>query len=128
MAAVLIADDDALVRVTLRMALQRRGHQVTEASEGGEVVALLRERRFDLCVMDLDMPGDRVEQRLAAAAAVEPAPAVLILSGFDVSDPAQPGTSSQPLRVLHRRKPIDLAGLDEALGELGIPVSAVESR
>jgi CheY-like chemotaxis protein len=127
-AAVLIADDDALVRMTLRMALQRRGHEVTEASDGGEVVELIRERRFDVCVMDLDMPGDRVEQRLAAAAESEPAPAVLILTGFDVSEAADVGASLRPLRVLHRRKPIDLAGLDEALEELGISVPSAESR
>jgi DNA-binding NarL/FixJ family response regulator len=126
-AAVLIADDDALVRMTLRIALQRRGHQVTEASDGDEVVALVGESIFDLCIMDLDMPGGRIEKRLAAIAESDPAPAVLILSGFDVAGDASPVPGGGP-RVLRRRKPIDLAGLDEALAQLDIPVAAADAR
>ena len=40
MAHVLIADDDPHIREVVRFALERDGHRVTEAGDGGEALAL----------------------------------------------------------------------------------------
>ena len=59
MIRVLLADDQALVRAGLRGLLdQADGIEVVgEASNGGEAVALARQLRPDVVLMDLRMPG-----------------------------------------------------------------------
>jgi two-component system OmpR family response regulator len=57
MASVLIIDDDLPIRALLRTLVKRAGHQSWEARNGREALQLLRERDFDLCFVDLMMPG-----------------------------------------------------------------------
>jgi len=55
---VLIADDHALFRDSLRTLLEARGVEVVgEAETGKEAVELARELRPDVVLMDLKMPG-----------------------------------------------------------------------
>jgi CheY-like chemotaxis protein len=54
---VLVVDDDAGTRGILNRVLVREfGCEVAEASHGGEALALLERRTFDLIVLDLQMP------------------------------------------------------------------------
>jgi DNA-binding NarL/FixJ family response regulator len=54
---ILIADDHSLVRDGLRSLLQAEGHEVVgEARNGHEAVALARELKPDVVLMDLQMP------------------------------------------------------------------------
>lgn len=59
---VLIFEDNASIRELLTFFFQRRGFAVVFAEDGTDAVALARERKPDLIVMDLIMPGkDGVE-------------------------------------------------------------------
>jgi len=55
--AVLIVDDDAGVRQVLRIYLERDGHRVTDAADGTAALALAADRRFDLVLLDIMLPG-----------------------------------------------------------------------
>jgi len=56
---VLIADDHPATRAGVRMALERGGCDVcAEASNAGDAVRDAMLERPDVCVIDLDMPGD----------------------------------------------------------------------
>ncbi len=86
MARVLIADDHEVIRMATRMMLENAGHQVVgEASNGVEVVSLVRTLAPDLIILDMDMPqldGFAVLQRLHA----EPKAAkIIVFSGLDAS-------------------------------------------
>jgi AmiR/NasT family two-component response regulator len=55
---VLIAEDEALIRMDLREMLVEEGHEVVgEARDGAEAVELARETRPDVVFMDVKMPG-----------------------------------------------------------------------
>jgi DNA-binding NarL/FixJ family response regulator len=85
---VVLADDHYLIRGGLRGLLQATGdiEVVGEAGDGGTAVALARELRPDVVVMDVRMPGmDGIEA--TALLAREPAPPrLLVLSTFDLDE------------------------------------------
>mgnify|MGYP000374450983 CR=1 FL=1 len=83
--AVLVADDEALVREALASALRERGLEVVEAWDGAMVVDLVGQdpRRFALVVLDIVMPrmgGREAYQRLRELAPTLP---VLVCTGYE---------------------------------------------
>ena len=79
---MVIAEDEALIRLDLKETLEEEGYQVVgETGRGEEVLPLVRERRPDLAILDIKMPG---EDGLSAAAAItaERLAAVVILTAF----------------------------------------------
>ncbi|MFI6477696.1 response regulator [Nonomuraea sp. NPDC050663] len=85
---VVIADDQAMVRVGLRMVVDNEPDMtvVGEASDGLEAVSLVRRTRPDIVLMDITMP--RLDGISAAAQILdEPgAPRVIILTTFDTDE------------------------------------------
>lgn len=56
MANVLAVDDSVSLRKLLAATLQQAGHQVTEASNGTEALAVAKQHSFNLVISDLNMP------------------------------------------------------------------------
>lgn len=54
---ILVADDEAEIRDVLRLYLEKDGYEITEAADGLEALRLLKEKHFDLAVLDIMMPG-----------------------------------------------------------------------
>ena len=107
---VLVADDDALVRSVLRMALASRGHTVVESSDVEETRRAAQSHGLHLAVLDVNMPGGSVHDAVAALRAAHAHLPVLVLSG-DLSAPD--GLESADCEFA--RKPIDL---DDFLGRV----------
>ena len=79
---VVIAEDEAIIRMDLRETLEEEGYEVVgETGRGDEVVALVRTLQPDLAVLDVKMPG---ADGLSAAATLtkEKLCAVLMLTAF----------------------------------------------
>src|SRR2546426_723231 len=57
MARIILIDDEDAVRRTVRLALERAGHQVLEASDGEAGLKLLAQSGADLVITDIFMPG-----------------------------------------------------------------------
>ena len=57
MARVLVVDDDAGIRTSALMALQKAGHRTFEASDAESALQTLRQHRVDVVVSDIYMPG-----------------------------------------------------------------------
>lgn len=58
MTHLLVVDDHRSIREPLAAYLRRQGFEVTTASDGPSTRARLLERRFDLVVLDLMLPGE----------------------------------------------------------------------
>ncbi|MGZ4140255.1 MAG: ANTAR domain-containing response regulator [Actinomycetota bacterium] len=78
---VLIAEDDAIIRMDLKEMLEEEEYVVLEAADGARAVELAREARPDLVILDIKMP---VMDGLAAAQKIseERIAPVLILTAY----------------------------------------------
>lgn len=85
---LLIADDHALFRDSLRSLLEARGHEVVgEARNGDEAVALATEVRPEVILMDLNMPGKSGMEAIREIAAASPQlPIVVLTASTDDED------------------------------------------
>jgi two-component system, response regulator PdtaR len=83
---VLIAEDEAIIRLDLKEMLEEEGYDVVgEAADGEAAIRLATEREPDLVIMDIKMPG---LDGLSAAERIvdEGMAAVLILTAFSQRD------------------------------------------
>jgi CheY-like chemotaxis protein len=53
---ILVAEDNPVNQLLITRLLEKMGHRVTHATNGREVLALLEANRFDLVLMDVQMP------------------------------------------------------------------------
>ncbi|MEV7086491.1 response regulator [Streptomyces sp. NPDC093085] len=83
---VVIAEDEALIRLDLKEMLEEEGYSVVgEAGDGEQAVALAREHRPDLVILDVKMPvldGISAAERIAE----ESIAPVLMLTAFSQRD------------------------------------------
>jgi AmiR/NasT family two-component response regulator len=79
---VVIAEDEAIIRLDLKESLEEEGYEVVgEAGRGDKAIELVRELRPDLAILDIKMPG--VDGLTAARTiAAERICAVLMLTAF----------------------------------------------
>ena len=79
---VVVAEDEAIIRMDLRELLQEEGYEVVaECGRGDEAVELVREHRPDVALLDIKMPGmDGISA--ARAIAGERLAAVVLVSAF----------------------------------------------
>ena len=80
-AHILIADDDASVRETLREAFVALGCHVETRADGAQALAALREDAWDVAFVDYQMPQADGIQVLREAAAIAPETAVVLITG-----------------------------------------------
>jgi two-component system, response regulator PdtaR len=83
---VVLAEDEALIRLDLREMLEEEGYEVVgEAGDGETALSMARDLRPDLVVMDIKMPG--MDGLTAAERITEShlAP-VLVLTAFSQQD------------------------------------------
>jgi response regulator NasT len=83
---VVIAEDEAIIRLDLKETLEEEGYEVVgETGRGDEAVQLVRELAPDLAILDIKMPG---LDGLAAAREIstDRRSAVLILTAFSQRD------------------------------------------
>lgn len=82
MTSIVIAEDEAIIRLDLRELLEEEGYSVVgEAGRGDQAVELVRNLRPDLVILDVKMPGlDGIEA--ARQISSEGICAVLMLTAF----------------------------------------------
>jgi len=54
---ILVVDDDPQIRRVMRTTLTGQGYEVDDAKEGEAALDKLRDERFDLVLLDMNMPG-----------------------------------------------------------------------
>jgi two-component system KDP operon response regulator KdpE len=54
---ILVVDDDPQIRRVMRVTLTGQGYEINDAKTGEEALEKIREERFDLVLLDMNMPG-----------------------------------------------------------------------
>jgi two-component system alkaline phosphatase synthesis response regulator PhoP len=54
---ILLVEDHPTMREATRMILEGEGHEVDEAPDGHQALAKLHDERYDLVLLDLNIPG-----------------------------------------------------------------------
>jgi len=82
MTTVLIVDDHAIVRFSLRILLERERFRIVgELDNGSEVAQKVRELRPDVVVLDIGLPGLDGMEVIKRLQQQEPAPKIMVLTG-----------------------------------------------
>jgi signal transduction histidine kinase/CheY-like chemotaxis protein len=80
---ILVVDDEREVRAQIVLALRELGCLVEEAADGAAGLQLFEaDRRFDLIVTDVGMPGLNGRQFADAARQIEPKMPILLITGY----------------------------------------------
>lgn len=129
---VLLAEEDLVVRLDLRQALERMGYNVFEAGDAAEAMRLSRQphQRLDLLLTNVALPDATGAQLAEELAAHKPELAVVYLSDSRVDAlegevPLEPG-------MISLKKPVTSAALqaaiDLALGASSSPIHKGPAR
>jgi EAL domain-containing protein (putative c-di-GMP-specific phosphodiesterase class I)/DNA-binding NarL/FixJ family response regulator len=86
---VLITDDDAAMRALLEAALRREGFETVLATNGRDALVCLDQQRFDVVLLDVDMPlldGFRTLRQIRATERFKTLPVILVTGSIDEAE------------------------------------------
>ncbi|NRA07127.1 MAG: sigma-54-dependent Fis family transcriptional regulator [Myxococcales bacterium] len=108
--SILVVDDEKFYRSSLQRILARVGHDVSQAADAGEALAMVAQSHFDLVVTDMQMPGVDGLQLVAEIHGLRPDLPCIIVTGF-----GSPESSVEALRAgafWYLEKPFEQKSLD----------------
>lgn len=83
---ILVVDDDADQRESLKSLLEAKGHRVTTAKDGGQAHSAFRMRQPDFVLLDLILPGESGFEVCEHMKQLNDRIPVLILTAIDMDD------------------------------------------
>ena len=105
--SVLVVDDNTGLRTGLATVLEDEGIETRQAGRGSEAIELIREVRFDLLVLDLNLP-DMTGVRIYNVAAEEiESPRCIFMTAEASEELVEEALRLEPLRLL--RKPFEVS-------------------
>lgn len=124
MGQILVIDDDAAIRGSVRRVLERAGHTVREASDGEAGIRQLRAEPVDLVLTDIYMPGEDGFATMRRVRKEWPKIKIITMSGGSRAGPADLNAGAAAMGAARTlSKPFNNEDLIEAvrgvLGEAG---------
>jgi len=128
---IVLADDDALLREGIGSLLERAGFDVVGlADDAPGLLALIREHRPDVAIVDIRMPPDHLVEGLDAARAIReefPATGILILSAHaEVEQAMELLATGHRVGYLLKSRVTDVADFTETVGRIAAGGSVVD--
>jgi FixJ family two-component response regulator len=123
--SVLVVDDDLGTRETFAWALKASGIQVRTAGCGADAIKFAREMRFDLLLIDLELPdmrGTDVVRMLKSETAAVP---FVLISGFLTTDVTVEAMKLGALNVMD--KPVSVDVLPRLLAAMPKPCALADA-
>lgn len=111
---ILLVDDDKHIRLLFKEELEEEGYLIDLASDGFEALEKLKDRRFDLVVLDLRMPGMDGMETLAGVKRLDEGQRVILCSASGEQGPDLSAWAS----VHYAAKSADIKELKHAIRNL----------
>ena len=99
---ILVVDDDRPTRHLISQLLKKGGYSVSEAADAAEALRILKNRRFDLMLLDVWMPGITGLELLARLRGQPHAPRVIVMTADDTPATILSAVREQAHRYLHK--------------------------
>jgi len=106
-ATVLVVDDDAGIRDSLRDVLCIEGYDTDTAPSAELALKMSQTRLYDVIVLDISLPGMDGIQALKQIKRSEPSPRVIMITGSDSDETAACALAAGADALF--RKPVDVA-------------------
>src|SRR4051794_8327719 len=90
-ATILIVDDDIAVQATIRLLLERAGHNVVVAGDGHKALTIFQASHFDLLLLDLLMPEIDGLETMRLIRKQDPLIPIIVISGRPVISTPEAG-------------------------------------
>lgn len=83
---ILIVDDEEGIRTSLGAYLRLEGYQVGSAASGKEAIEALRETKYNIVLLDINMPGMDGLETLRAIKAIDFSIQVIMMTAYSTFD------------------------------------------
>ena len=110
---VLIVEDDSEMRALLRDVLEREGHRVIDRASGRGLASLVERERFDVVVLDKEMPGTNGLDLLAFLRHRLPGVPVVFITAF--GGPAVADEAARRGAFSYIEKPFRVSAIVDAI-------------
>jgi DNA-binding NtrC family response regulator len=81
-ASILVVDDDRAIRESLNSLLSDKGYDVFTVEDGHQAIDAVRQREWDIALVDLKMPGIDGLEVLREVTKISPNTRVIIITGY----------------------------------------------
>lgn len=123
---VLLVEDNALTRYTIKSLLDKLGHEVVaEAEDGAAAVKCFKESKPDVVFLDLILPGKSGVEILEDLRAVDPAARVVIVTAVEQDEIDRRLADRGVSAIL--RKPFSFDDFKALMKELASPTNGPKS-
>jgi DNA-binding response OmpR family regulator len=112
---ILVVDDDRALSLALSTLLTDAGHDVETAGDGPDALALLRQRAFDIVLLDVGLPTMSGLDVLTQAQTLPTSPRVIMMTADDTSETVLESVRRQAFRYL--RKPFPPNAIIEVVSD-----------
>ena len=113
---ILVVEDEPVIGNVCQRILTRKGFTVDVVSDGNKAIDSIHDRRYDLCILDMRMPGMNGAMVYDCLIQIKPDVKVLLFSGFFENRQIQRILKNKNTDLL--QKPIRLNHLSEKLQDI----------
>lgn len=123
---ILVVDDDKDMTATLTLVLNEEGYEAIAAYNGHEAIEAVTEKRFDLILMDIKMPGLNGVETYKEIRKIRPGVPVVMMTAYAVEDLVKEALEHSAREVIY--KPFDTEEMLELINKLkeGTIISIVD--
>ena len=112
---ILVVDDQAGMRLTLKGILSRKGYEVWTAEDGPQAIEAARKTDFRLILMDIKMPGMSGVETFIKIKEMNKSATVIMMTAFAMEDEIKQAIQEGAYAVIH--KPFNMEKILDVIGE-----------